>query len=343
MNTQSVKQVEEVREISAITYGFMASKALFAALELDVFTQIADGADTLPILARATGIAENRLVTLLTALKSLGLIAESDGHFTNAPATARYLVADAPGDFRDYVRLVNGAFGYESFRHLGPALRGERIFPDKGFYEGLIYGSGIGGAQFSSAQHAGSIGPALVMAKRVQLDGRERLLDVGGGSGTYTLAFCAANPQLSATILDFAETIETAKRYAREAGFSARIAHLAGNAVATDWPAGHDVVLMSYLWSAVGAGDLPVLARRAADALPVGGLVLVHDFMVDNAREGPPFAAWYLLGSIFDNPDAVCLTPAYAEGILRRAGFIVQPAEVMLPGITMLTRATKAH
>jgi 2-hydroxy-4-(methylsulfanyl)butanoate S-methyltransferase len=150
MNTQSVKQVEEVREISAITYGFMASKALFAALELDVFTQIADGADTLPILARATGIAENRLVTLLTALKSLGLIAESDGHFTNAPATARYLVAGAPGDFRDYVRLVNGAFGYESFRHLGPALRGERIFPDKGFYEGLIYGSGIGGAQFSS-------------------------------------------------------------------------------------------------------------------------------------------------------------------------------------------------
>jgi 2-hydroxy-4-(methylsulfanyl)butanoate S-methyltransferase len=242
-----------------------------------------------------------------------------------------------------YVRLVNGAFGYESFRHLGPALRGERIFPDKGFYEGLIYGSGIGGAQFSSAQHAGSIGPALVMAKRVQLDGRERLLDVGGGSGTYTLAFCAANPQLSATILDFAETIETAKRYAREAGFSARIAHLAGNAVATDWPAGHDVVLVSYLWSAVGAGDLPVLARRAADALPVGGLVLVHDFMVDNAREGPPFAAWYLLGSIFDNPDAVCLTPAYVEGVLRRAGFIVQPAEVMLPGITMLTRATKAH
>ena len=50
----------------------------------------------------------------------------------------------------------------------------------------------------------------------------------------------------------------------------------------------------------------------------VGGLVLVHDFMVDNAREGPPFAAWYLLGSIFDNPDAVCLTPAYVEGVLRR-------------------------
>lgn len=123
MNTARIKQVEEVSEISAITYGFMASKALFAALEFDVFTHIASGAGSLPDLAKATGIAKNRLVTLLTALKSLGLIAERDGHFTNAPATARYLVAGAAGDFRDYVSLVNGAFGYESFRHLDAALR----------------------------------------------------------------------------------------------------------------------------------------------------------------------------------------------------------------------------
>ena len=53
---------------------------------------------------------------------------------------------------------------------------------------------------------------------------------------------------------------------------------------------------------------MAVLARRATDAIPPGGLVLVHDFMVDNTHEGPPFAAWYLLGSIFDNPKAVCLT-----------------------------------
>src|SRR5262245_50402304 len=125
------KPVEEVREISAITYGFMASKALFAALEFDIFTHIAQGATDMPALVEATGIKENRLITLLTALKSLGLITEHDGRFINSPATARYLTAGAPGDFRDYVRLVNGAFGYESFRHLGAALRGERIFPNR--------------------------------------------------------------------------------------------------------------------------------------------------------------------------------------------------------------------
>ena len=98
MNAGNAKQVGEVREISAITYGFMASKALFAALEFELFTHIAGGSNSLPALAKATGIAENRLVTLLTALKSLGLIAEREGRFTNAPATAQYLVAGAAGD-----------------------------------------------------------------------------------------------------------------------------------------------------------------------------------------------------------------------------------------------------
>jgi hypothetical protein len=336
------KPVEQVHEISAITYGFMASKALFAALELDVFTRIAHGVDSLSDLTTVTGIAENRLRTLLAALKSLGLVTESDGHFANAPATGRYLVAGAPGDFRDYVRLVNGAFGYESFRHLDTVLRGERIFPEKSFYEGLIYDAGIGGERFSSAQHSGSLGPARLMAKRISLEGRRRLLDIGGGSGAYSLALCAANPQLSATILDFPQTTDTARRYAREAGLADRIANIAGNALTTDWPAGHDVILMSYVWSAVGAGDLVVLARRTAAALPPGGLVLVHDFMVDNGYEGPAFAAWYLLGSIFDNPAAVCLTPAYVERVLREAGLEVAQTEIMLPGITMLTRAKKA-
>lgn len=335
------RPIEDARDISAITYGFMASKALFSALDLDLFTEIDRGADLLAGLAKASGVAENRLLALLAALKSLGLIVEREGRLANAPATAKFLVEGAPGDFRDYVRLVNGAFGYEGFRHLTPALRGERIFPDKGFYEGMIYSAGLGGEAFSSAQHSGSLGPARLMAKRVSLRDRKRLLDAGGGSGAYTLAFCAANPGLEATILDFPETVGTARKYARDAGLTRRVAHLAGNAVTTDWPAGHDVVLMSYVWSAVGGADVAVLARRAFDALPPGGLVLVHDFMVDESYERPPFAAWYLLGSIFDNPGAVCLTPAFVEDSLRHAGFRIEATEAMLPEITMLTKAHK--
>src|ERR1700722_15112935 len=108
------KPIEDVREISAITYGFMASKALFAALDFDLFTHIERGANSVIGLAAATGVRENLLLTLLTALKSLGLIFEREGRFANAPATEKFLVSGAPGDFRDYVRLVNGAFGLKA-------------------------------------------------------------------------------------------------------------------------------------------------------------------------------------------------------------------------------------
>jgi hypothetical protein len=106
----------------------MASKARFAALDFDLFTHIERGADSVIGLVKATGVSENLLTTLLTALMSLGLIVEREGRFANAPGTAKFLVAGAPGDFRDYVRLVNGAFGYESFRHLTSALRGDKRY-----------------------------------------------------------------------------------------------------------------------------------------------------------------------------------------------------------------------
>jgi hypothetical protein len=91
----------------------------------------------------------------------------------------------------------------------------------------------------------------------------------------------------------------------------------------------------------VGGADIALLARCAFDALVSGGLVLVHDFMVHNHDAQPPFAAWYLLGSIFDNPNAMCLTPTYVEHTLRQAGFQIDATEMMLPGFTMLTKARK--
>jgi len=337
-----MKPIDDVRQISAITYGFLASKALFAALDLDLFTKVERGAVTLSDLARETRIAPNLLRTLLTTLKTCGLITEAGGKFANAPATATYLVAGAPGDFRDYVRVVNGGFLYEGMRHLEKSLRGERVFPDKGFYEGIVYSEGgVGGAAFSAAQHAGSLGPARLFAKRVNLAGAKRFLDVGGGSGAYATAVLRQNPELRATILDFPETIETARRYAAEAGLSDRIEHVAGNALTTTWPSAQDAVLMSYVWSAVGGDDIPILARRAFEALNPGGAVLIHDFMVDNDHEGPDYAAWYLLGAVLDNPKAECLTPRFVEDALRAAGFAVDGTEPMLAGITSLTRARK--
>ena len=77
------------------------------------------------------------------------------------------------------------------------------------------------------------------------------------------------------------------------------------------------------------------------DSLRPGGLVLVHDFMVDDAHEAPGFAALYLLSAVLDNPEAECLTPAFVEGALRDAGFDIEATETMLAEITSVTRARR--
>jgi hypothetical protein len=96
--------LDDVRDISKLAYGFMASKTLFVALELDVFGHLADGAKTLAELADATGIAASRLYTLLTACVSTGLLSKTGDRYANAPASQDYLVRTAPRYFGDYYR-----------------------------------------------------------------------------------------------------------------------------------------------------------------------------------------------------------------------------------------------
>jgi hypothetical protein len=170
-----------------------------------------------------------------------------------------------------------------------------------------------------------------------------RLLDVAGGSGAYSLAFCAANSRLTATILDFPQTIDTARRYAQEAGLGARIAHLGGNAITTAWPTGHDVVLMSYLWSAVGDDDVRILAQRAIDALPLADW---YWFMTSWSTT-PMKALRLQLGTCSAVSSTTRKLFVSLRPMLRmfsaRLGSTWIEQKLCLPGITMLTRANKDH
>lgn len=85
-----MEPLTDVRDISRIAYGFMASKALFAALNLDLFSRLVEPR-TLDALARESGIAVHRLKTLLATLTSLGLVVRDDAGFHNSPASRRYL------------------------------------------------------------------------------------------------------------------------------------------------------------------------------------------------------------------------------------------------------------
>ena len=325
--------ITDVREISRIGYGFMASQALFVSLELDVFGHLAEGPKSLAALAGDTGVAAPRLVALLSACVGLGLLGMDGDRYVNSPAAASYLVRSAPMYFGDYFRFQIGRQIYPTLAHLETALAGDRI----DFY-GKIQGAEEARA-FSIAQHSGSLGPAHVVAGLVELAGCRTLLDVGGGSGAFSIALCRRHPALRATILDFPSVRPTAKEMVGKAGLSDRIQFVEGDALATAWPSGQDAVLMSYLLSAVAARRVGELLERARKSLPAGGRLLLHDFMLDDDRTGPPVAALWLLNAITIDPDVASLTPAWLTEQVRGAGFEGVEVHPVITGITRLLLA----
>ena len=262
----------------------------------------------------------------------MGLVVGTEHGWRNAPASARYLVTTSPVAFGDYYRWQIDEQIYPLMTHLTDGLRGN-VEHLPSVLQGNQMADPHEAEQFSRAQHAGSMGPATMLARRVDLSGRLRLLDVAGGSGAFTIALCTRFPELRATILDFPNVVAVARRYTAEAGLGDRVDFLAGNALDVEWPQA-DVVLMSYLLSAVRGPDIPVLVDRAGQCLRPGGRLLVHDFMLDDDRQGPDLAALWFLQYLALSADAVSFTQADVAAHMAASGLVDIAGEPLIPGIT---------
>jgi len=335
-----VEPITDVRDISKIAYGFFASKALFAALHLELFGHLAKGPAALDALAERIGIAPNRLATLLANLTAMGLVTQNAGRFVNSPAAARYLVPGQPAYFGDYYRFQIDRHLYPSMMAIDAGLRGDEANLAHASMSGMLEDP-VEAEAFSRAQHAGSLGPAFLLAKLLDLTGARSMLDVAGGTGAYSIVLAQQHPELTSTIIDFPTVTAVAERYIGEAGLGDRIALLPGNALEVDWPGDQDAILMSYLISAVGAGDIDELLRCAREALKPGGTLIVHDFMLEDDRSGPSSAAGFFLGYLTWRVDPVSFSAAELEPWLIKAGFEDPRTGVMIPEITKYTVARK--
>ena len=163
--------ITDVREISRIAYGFKASKALLVGIDLELFSRLSECEETLASLAEETGVADNRLETLLTALTSLGLLVNDEGSYSNAPASEDYLVKGKPAYFGDYFNLQTDQFIFPAYNHLGAVVRGQSTPSEWRDYESLMQDAETA-ERFSKGQHAGSLGPAIALSKQVDLSTR---------------------------------------------------------------------------------------------------------------------------------------------------------------------------
>lgn len=341
MPTTNVKAIETAEDLSAIAFSFMASKALFAGLHADIFSELADGPKTAGVLARAVDIPINRIVMLTTALASVGLLVIGDDEtIGNSPAAQNFLSKQSKYDFGDYLRYQIDQQMYPFLLQLNAVMKGDLTEDAISSYKHWMADEEQASV-YSESQHAGSLGPGRTLARKVDLSDARTLLDVGGGTGAMTISLCKAYEDLHATIIDFPNVSEIGWRFISEAGLVDRVRYIPGNAVEVQWPGNQDAILMSYLMSGVPGDDVASLLQSAYDALAPGGKLLVHDFMVEEDRRGPALAALWQLQHMAFTPDARSLSVGWLTEAGTKLGFEVELADNLIPAMTKLVVFSK--
>ena len=333
---------ETAEEVSRIAFGFMASKALFAGLHIDVFTQLADGAKNSAEIAKEAEIPMNRVTTLMTALTSIGLVdREEEGEiYSNSPGAKAFLAKGAKYEFGDYLRYQIDQQMYPFLGQLNEVLDGS-LNPDAVDSYQHWMSDPEQASIYCEAQHAGSLGPGRTLTRLVDLSKAKTLLDVGGGTGAMSIRLLEAFPNLESTIIDFPNVAEIGWQFISGAGMVNRIRYIPSNALTAEWPKEQDAILMSYLFSGIPGSEVPRLVEYAFDCLAPSGSFMVHDFMVEDDRTGPPMAALWQLQHMAFTPDARSVTPGWLRTRLHEVGFVDIREDEMIPGLTRLIHARK--
>jgi SAM-dependent methyltransferase len=281
--------------------GNYATELLTAAVaHFHVFEELAEGPVSFDGLQQRLGLADRPCHVLMTALGAFGLLRPKNGLLELTDLARAHLLPNSPFDISGYVGLAADSPGV---REMVERLRTNRPAGAKPEEQGaaFIYREGISSAmeEEASARHltlalagrAKNVAP--VLAQRVDLDSARLLLDVGGGSGIYSIACLQHNPHLRAIVWDRPEVLKVAQELGETYGVAGRLECRPGDMFCDPLPEGVDVILLSNVLHDWAVPECRVLVKRCADALPTGGRLLIHDVFLNDTLDGPLPIALY--------------------------------------------------
>lgn len=269
--------------IMRLASGFMAAKHLFAASELGLFEALAGAPATIAALAARTGLTQRAARISADAMVALGLLERDGETYRNSQLAAAFLTGGTPADLRPFLRFWD-KISYPAWAGLASALASgpsQQITElDDALQE--VASAGI---------EAILAGPAAALAATADFSGQQRLLDVGGGTGSWSIAVARAHPHMKATVFELPTVAGIARSRAAAAGLGDRVTVVTGDATVGELPVGYDVFLLANLVHYFAPGqnqDLLARVRRAAQA---GSALLLADFWTNPAHTEPLHAA----------------------------------------------------
>jgi SAM-dependent methyltransferase len=309
-------------EIYRYRDGLYAVDLLTAAIvHLDFFSWLSKNPSEATAICGHFGTAPRPTDVMLTLFTAQGFIASHQGTFQITELGKEHLTQDSPWNLGPY---------YASLKHRPvtkdflTVLKTDKPANWGGAQDALDWHKAMESEAFANSFTAAMdcrglfLGQAL--AKGLDLRGRERLLDIGGGSGIYSCSLLAHHPDLRATVFDQTPVDKIASKLIVQRGFQDRIRVQAGDMFKDPLPNDCDVHLYSNVLHDWGVPEVRQLAANSFKALQPGGLLIVHDAFINATKTGPlPVAAYSAL--LMHSTQGKCYSTAEYEEYLRAAGF----------------------
>ncbi|MFP4475218.1 MAG: methyltransferase [Desulfatibacillaceae bacterium] len=308
------KQQKDFGRIQKMAMAFQQSRILLTAYELGVFTALDDGPLTAGDVAGRIMADVRATDRLLAALTALDLLIKEGDRYENTPAASEFLVEDRPGFMSG---LMHAVHLWDSWSTLTAAVRqGESVVArpvnDRG--ERWL-------TAFIRAMHWRAVKQAenVVDLLRVEVD--EKVLDVGGGSGAYAMAFANRAPGVTATVFDLPNVVPLTRGYVEEAELSDRVGTAVGDYLTDELGSGYDTGFLSAIIHSNTPEQNRELFAKVYRALNPGGRIVVQDFIMDPDRTSPAFGAVFALNMLVGTHGGDTYTDAQVRGWMSDVGF----------------------
>lgn len=297
----------------SVSSGYWTGCTLQAAVRLKIFTALAGGGLLAEELAAKLGSDERATSLLLDALSAMGLLVKEGEIYRNSDAAEELLVADSPR-YMGHI-IMHHHHLLDGWAQLDQAVQtGEPV-------KKRSYGTDTERESFLMGMFNLAMAIAPTIAKEISLSGRHRLLDLGGGPGTYAIQFCLANPGLRAVIIDRPTTEPFARRTVERFGVSERIDFVGGDFTVDGISGGpYDVAWLSQILHSNPLGACEKLIERTVNALEPKGMILVHDFILDDTKDGPEFPALFSLNMLLAGNGGRSYSEREIRDMLEKAG-----------------------